>query len=86
MIVQGDGGRSSVILVHCEPRPATYDLDRLTRGRLIDGPSLVKIDHETGNGVSTQRCDGRVTFAGYGVAVVTNAVAGCDVGAAADWV
>src|SRR6266404_6808402 len=78
MIVQGDGGRSSAILVHCEPRPATYDLGQLTGGRLIDGPSLVKIDHETGNGVTTQRCDGRVTFAGYGVAVVTNAIAGCD--------
>ena len=86
MIVQGDDGRSSAILVHCEPSSATYDLGQLTGGRLIDGPSLVKIDHETGNGVTTQRCDGRVTFAGYGVAVVTNAIAGCDVGAEAGWV
>jgi len=45
----------------------------------------VKIDQGTGNAVSARSFDGTITFAGYGVAVLTDAVAGCDVGSASEW-
>ncbi len=81
MVVQGGDGRSSAVLVHREPTTATYDLSEITRGELSDSRALIKIDCETGNTLTTRSCDGTVTFAGYGVAAVTNAVVGHDVGA-----
>jgi hypothetical protein len=38
----------------------------------LDCEILLKIDEGTGNRVVRARCDGKVMFEGYGVAVVTN--------------
>src|SRR5262249_30470168 len=72
IVVQGRNGRSSALLVHCEPTAATYNLDEVTDGQVGDGRTLIKIDCDTGNTATTRPCDGSVTFAGYGVGVVTN--------------
>jgi len=85
MIVHGDDGRRSALFVHREPGEAIYDLAELTRGRLGDGCTLIKLDSGAGNGVSVQPCDGTFRLGGYGVAVASNAVAGCDVAVARDW-
>jgi len=85
MIVDGDDGRRSAIFVHREPGAATYAVRELTRGSLDGGCTLIKIDGETGNDVAVAPCTGNIRIAGYGVAVVSNAVAGCDVGVRRDW-
>jgi hypothetical protein len=84
MVVQGACGRESTLLAHREPTTATYHVGDLT-GSHMEGGTVIKIDHETGNTVRTQTGGGTVTFAGYGVAVLTNAVAGCDVGSEVEW-
>jgi hypothetical protein len=73
------------VLVHREPREANYDVAELTCGELEGRCVLIKIDDGTGNAVTAQRCDGRIDISGYGVAVVSNAVAGCDVDIGRDW-
>jgi hypothetical protein len=85
MVVKDCDGRSSAILVHRRPTTATYDVSEITRGELSNGCALIKIDGETGNAMTTRSCAGTVTFAGYGVAVVTNAVLGHDVASTAEW-
>jgi hypothetical protein len=84
MIVDGDDGRRSAIFVHRQPNEATYDLNELTGGRFEDRCTLITLDSGAVNGVTVQPCDGTIRIAGYGVAVVTNAVAGCDVAVARD--
>jgi len=79
MVVRSSNGRSSAVLVHREQTATTYDVSEITRGELSDSCALIKIDCETGNAVTTGPCDGTITFAGYGVAVATNAVVGHDV-------
>ena len=86
MIVRGDGGRSSAILVNRQPTTAACDFAELTRGGLTDGRMLIKLDAGTGGTVMARSFHGTVTMGPYGVAVITNAVAGCDVGSEADWV
>src|SRR5262249_54659898 len=77
VVAHGDGGRRSALLVHKKEGTATYPLaDRA--GGLEDCRALLKIDGGTGGGVVRAACDGTVTFAGYGVAVVTNAVLSRD--------
>jgi len=78
MVVRDRNGRSSTILVHREPTAAIYELDEVTDGQVGDAHTLIKIDCDTGNTVATLPCDGTVAFAGYGVAVVTNMVAGSN--------
>jgi hypothetical protein len=85
MIVAGDDTRRSAVLVHREPREATYDIAELTCGEFDGHCMLIKVDGGTGNGVVVQRTDGKIGIAGYGVAVVSNAVAGCDVAVCRDW-
>jgi hypothetical protein len=85
MVIRGDRGRKSILLSHCEPTTATYCVGEFT-GADDEASSVVKIDQETGSSVTTQPCDGTITFAGYGVAVLTNAIAGCDVGSQSDWI
>jgi hypothetical protein len=85
MIVEGDDGRHSAILVHHEPCAAIYDLDELTCGAFGGRCTLIKLDDVTESGVAVQGCDGKISIAGYGVAVATNAVAGCDVAVGRDW-
>jgi hypothetical protein len=84
MVVRGSRDRESTLVAHCKPTTATYHVSELT-GAQIESSNMIKIDGETGNAVRTQSCDGTVTFAGYGVAVLTNAIAGCDAGSAAEW-
>jgi hypothetical protein len=84
MVVRGRNGRSSALLVHREPTVATYDLDEVTDGQVVDGRTLIKIDCDTGNTVATRPFDGTLTFAGYGVGVVTNEVAGPDLSSEAE--
>ena len=85
MIVEGDNGRYSAILVHHEPCAATYDLDELTCGAFRGRCTLIKLDDGTGKGIAARGCGGKISIAGYGVAVATNAIAGCDVGVGRDW-
>ncbi|MBI2953645.1 MAG: hypothetical protein HYY30_04975 [Chloroflexi bacterium] len=78
VVARGDGGRRSVLMVHIRDDVATYpvfDLD----DRLSDCRLMLKIDEGTGNQVVENSCGGTVTFHGYGVAVVTNAMAPTDV-------
>jgi len=84
VVVRSSNGRSSAVLIHREQTATTYDVSEITRGELSDNCALIKIDCETGNTVTTGPCGGTVTFAGYGVAVVTNAVVGYDVSSQAE--
>ena len=52
-------------------KQATYPLSGLAND-LSNCDILLKMDEGTGNGVISRKYDGRVTFQGYGVAVVTN--------------
>jgi hypothetical protein len=85
MIVAGNNGRRSAILVHRERHEATYDVAELTCGEFEGQCMLIKVDDGTGDGVIIQRSDGRIGITGYGVAVISNAVAGCDVAVGRDW-
>jgi len=78
MVVKDGNGRRSAVLVHREPTTATYDLSEITRGELSDSRAYIKVDSETVNAGRTRSCNGTVSFSGYGVAVVTNAVVGQD--------
>ena len=71
-VARGEDGRRSALLVHRKDQPATYALSELA-GDLADGRTLLKIDGGTENRVVESAYDGTVAFAGYGVAVVTNA-------------
>jgi hypothetical protein len=73
VVAHGDGGRRSALLVNKKEGPATYPVAELAGG-LEDCRVLLKIDGGTGDGVVRTVCDGTVSFEGYGVAVVTNAV------------
>jgi Glycosyl hydrolases family 39 len=74
---RGEDGRQSALLVHLKDEMATYALSELA-GDAGDYRTLLKIDGGTGNQVMETSCNGTVSFNGYGVAVVTNAVAGRD--------
>jgi hypothetical protein len=71
VVVRGDDGRHSALLVHLRPGKAAYAIAELD-GRLADCRRLLKIDAGTGGRVVETPCEGTVTFEGYGVAVVTN--------------
>jgi hypothetical protein len=73
VVAHSDDGRLSALLVHLEEKVANYAVSELNE-RLKDCDMLFKIDDGTGNRVVQTICDGTVTFQGYGVAVVTNAV------------
>jgi hypothetical protein len=67
-----DDGRESALIVHLLERPATYAMSDV----VPDLPAyrrLLRIDQGTGEAVVESDFDGRVTFDGYGVAVVTTA-------------
>jgi hypothetical protein len=67
------------VLVHRKSTAVTYDLGEITHGKLGDCRTQIRIDSETGNALKLSSCNGMLTFAGYGVAVVTNAVVGHDI-------
>jgi len=74
---RGEDGRRSALLVHLKDEMATYAVSELT-GDAGSYRTQVKIDAGTGNQLMKMSCDGTVSFNGYGVAVVTNAVARRD--------
>ena len=71
VVARGDGGRLSAVLVHLSDKVETFSMTGMDQG-LTHCDILLKIDEGTGNQVVRSRCDGTVTFEGYGVAVVTN--------------
>jgi Glycosyl hydrolases family 39 len=71
VVARGNDGRLSAMLVHLSDKQATYPLSGLVN-ELSNCDILLKMDEGTGNGVISGKYDGRVTFEGYGVAVVTN--------------
>ncbi len=73
----GENGRLSALFVHLKDRVATYTASEFA-DQLSNCRVLLKIDEGTGNQVVEQPCDGTIRFDGYGVAVVTNAVARTD--------
>lgn len=77
VLARGEDGRRSALFVHLEDQVATYALSGLD-ATLANCLILLKIDEGTGNQVVEMNCDGTVTFEGYGVAVVTNAVPRAD--------
>jgi hypothetical protein len=71
---RGDDGRRSALFVHLKGDAATYNLSEITGGDgLADYRTLLKIDGGTENRIVQAPFDGRISFQGYGVAVVTNA-------------
>ncbi len=79
VVARSDKGRLSALLVHLEEKVASYVVSELD-SRLGDCDILLKIDEGTGNRVVETTCAGKVTFEGYGVAVVTNKVMQTDEG------
>jgi hypothetical protein len=72
VVARGEGGRRSAVLVHRKDTTAGYEIAELTGGQ-AGYATLLKIDRETGGQVVEGRCRDTLRFAGYGVAVVTNA-------------
>src|SRR6266851_2455760 len=70
VVARGDDGQCSVLVVHLKGDSATYALSELTDG-LNDYRTLLKIDASTGNRIMETSFEGRISFEGYGVAVVT---------------
>jgi len=77
VVARGEDGRRSALLVHLTDQVASYEVSKLNAG-LEECRTLLKIDQGTRNRVVQTRCDGTVTFDGYGVAVVTNAASRTD--------
>ncbi len=71
VISRGDDGRISGLFVNLEDTSATYEVSAFDL-RLAGCRWLLKIDGETRNCISIGCCDGTLSMAGYGVAVVTN--------------
>jgi hypothetical protein len=71
VVARGSAGRLSALLVHLSDKAETYSVTNLEEV-LLDCEFLLKIDEGTGNRVTRGKCDGKVMFEGYGVAVVTN--------------
>ena len=73
VIARGEDGRQSALFVHLTDKTVTYTVSAFD-SRLADGHLLLKIDEGTGNRIAESTCNGSITFQGYGVAVVTNAL------------
>ena len=71
VLARGDGGRRSALVIHLAEMTASYRISDLAPD-LVDLPILLKIDEGTGNRVVRATSDGKITFDGYGVAVLTN--------------
>ncbi|MFI7495071.1 hypothetical protein ACH9D2_10180 [Kocuria sp. M4R2S49] len=75
VVAEGADGRRSAVLVHLSDRSAAYALEDLD-------PSLThcgivhRLDEGTGGQVISGRADAKMTFNGYGVAVITTPPAG----------
>ncbi len=73
-VVSGEGGRQSAVIVHRKDMKADYAIEELTGGQ-AGYTTLLKIDGGTGGRIVEERCRDMLRFAGYGVAVLTNASA-----------
>ncbi|HET8563520.1 MAG TPA: hypothetical protein VFM35_06580 [Candidatus Binatia bacterium] len=71
VVARGEDGRRSALLVNLKNETATYTVSELT-GDAAGYNTLVKIDAGGGNQLIELSYDGKVSFSGYGVAVVTN--------------
>ncbi|HET8579473.1 MAG TPA: hypothetical protein VFL31_00595, partial [Nitrospiraceae bacterium] len=69
-VSRGEDGRRSAVLVHLRDEVATYEASGWAE-ELGDGLGVLKLDRGTGNRILTKPWEGRLTFDGYGVAVVT---------------
>jgi hypothetical protein len=70
-VVQARGkGRHSALIVHLEDTAAEYGIGELTSVP-AEYSQLLKLDVTTGGSVASRPFDGKVSFSGYGVAVVT---------------
>jgi hypothetical protein len=72
VVARGEDGRLTALLVHLQEKEATYTVSELD-ARLAGCGRLLKLDAGSGGRVAELPCEGTVTFAGYGVAAVTNA-------------
>ena len=72
VVAHGAHGRQSVLLIHRKDVAATYCVSELGYD-LGDCQRLLQIDASTGNDVVERPLQGMVRFAGYGLAVMTNA-------------
>jgi len=79
-VARGEDGRQSALLAHLSDEVATYEASEWVQG-LGDCRTLLKLDRGTGNRILTGAWEGRVTFEGYGVAVVTTEVIETDTAA-----
>jgi hypothetical protein len=71
-VVSGERGRRSALIVHRKDVKADYAIEELTGGQ-AGYATLLKIDGGTGGRVVEEHCCDTLRFAGYGVAVLTNA-------------
>jgi hypothetical protein len=74
-VARGDDGQRSALFVHLKGDAATYNVADFTGGDGAAYRTLHKIDGGTDNRIVQTPFDGRISFNGYGVAVVTNAQA-----------
>lgn len=70
---EGEDGQQSTLLVHLKHETETYTLSE-SADNWARYHTLLKLDQSTENQVVEMPFEGKVTFKGYGVAVVTNAV------------
>jgi hypothetical protein len=74
VVARGDDGQRSALVVHQSDTVATFPAAILGTG-VDECRTLLKIDRGTENRIKAADCAGEIRFDGYGVAVLTNAVA-----------
>jgi len=79
VMVAGDPGRRSVVIVHLADAPASYPLEDLV-GDFDNRGVLLTLDEGTAGRIVRSEPGGKVRFDGPGVAVLTDAPAGVDDG------
>src|SRR5690606_31805084 len=74
LVAWTDNGRLSAVFVNCGPGPCTVAPHDWDDG-LARCNEVLRLDTGTGACVVREAFDGTVRFAGYGIAIVTNAAA-----------
>lgn len=82
-VAWGEDGRRSALLVHIRDEVASYKAAEWAE-KLSGCRTLLKLDRGTGNRILTRPWDGRISFEGYGVAVVTTEAPETDVAGSVD--
>ena len=70
VLARGDDGRTSALLVHVDEQPATYSMNDLP-AELAACRTLLQVDAANPDQVVKSPLDGRISFAGHGVAMLT---------------